>query len=49
MYRILAYKMSFTWLFPEEFWVESKEEADELAAELKNQQYSVDIEYVEEG
>ena len=46
MYKVTAYSM---WILPEEYFCESKDEADELAAELKNQQYSVDIEYIEEG
>lgn len=46
MYKITAYSF---WILPEEYWAESKEEADEIASELKNQQYSVDIEYIDEG
>lgn len=45
MYKVTAYSM---WVLPQEFWVETKEEADETALELKNQQYSVDIEYIPE-
>lgn len=46
MYKVTAYSF---WVFPEEYWVETQEDADELAAELKSRQYSVDIEYIEEG
>ncbi len=46
MYKVTSYSF---WVLPEEFWVETQEEADELATELKDKQYSVDIEYIEEG
>lgn len=46
MYKITAYSF---WILPEEYWAESQEEADEIAKELKSQQYSVDIEYIDEG
>lgn len=46
MYKVTSYSF---WVLPEEFWVETQEEADELATELKNKQHSVDIEHIEEG
>jgi len=46
MYKVTAYSF---WFLPEEYWTESKEEAEEIAIDLKNQQYSVDIEYIDEG
>lgn len=46
MYKVIAYSF---WIFPQEFWVETEDEAEELKRELKNQQYSVDIEYIDEG
>lgn len=46
MYKVTVYSF---WIIPEEYWVETKEEADELANEFKNHQYSVDIEYIDEG
>lgn len=46
MYKVTAYSF---WSLPEEFWAETKEEADEIARELKSQQYSVDIDYIDEG
>ena len=46
MYKVTAYSF---WFLPEEYWAESKEEAEEIARDLKNQQYSVDIEYIDEG
>ena len=46
MYKITAYSF---WIVPQEFWAESKEEADEVAKELKEQQYSVDVEEIYEG
>lgn len=45
MYKITVYSF---WVLPEETWAETKEEADEIALELKSQQYSVDIEYIPE-
>lgn len=46
MYKITAYSF---WVLPQEYWAESKEEADEISQELKSQQYSVDIELIDEG
>lgn len=46
MYKITAYSF---WVVPQEFLAESKEEADEVAKELKEQQYSVDVEEIYEG
>lgn len=46
MYKITAYSF---WIFPQEYWVGSEEEKDELVKELKDQQYSVDVEYIFEG
>ena len=46
MYKITAYSF---WVLPQEYWAESKEEANDIAKELKDQQYSVDIEYIDEG
>jgi len=46
MYKITAYGF---WTMPKETWVETKEEADELAKELKSLHFSVEIEYIEEG
>lgn len=45
MYKVTAYSF---WVLPTEYWTESKEEAEEIASDLKNQQYSVDIEYIPE-
>lgn len=46
MYKVTAYSF---WILPYEIWVETEDEAEELKWELKNQQYSVDIEYIDEG
>ena len=46
MWKVTAYSF---WVIPEEYFCETKEEAEELAKELKSYQYSVDIEYIEEG
>jgi hypothetical protein len=46
MYKVTAYSF---WILPTEYWTETRDEAEEIASELKNQQYSVDIEYIEEG
>lgn len=46
MYKVTAYSY---WVLPQEFWAESKEEAEEIAMELKSQQYSVYIEYIDES
>jgi len=45
MYKVIAYSF---FVSPQEYFVETEEEAKELKAELKNQQYSVDIEEIEE-
>lgn len=44
-YKVLAYSM---FVKPQEYFVETKDEAQELRDELKNQQYSVDIEEINE-
>lgn len=46
MYKITAYSF---WVLPEEYFRETLEEAQELKTELKNFQYSVDIELIDEG
>lgn len=46
MYKVTAYSM---WKFPEDYYVETEEEANELKKELKNEQYLVEIENIEEG
>lgn len=46
MYKVTAYSF---FILPQEFFVETKEEAEELKQELKDQQYSVDIEEIDEG
>jgi hypothetical protein len=46
MYKVTAYSF---FILPQEFFVETKEEAEELKRELKDQQYSVDIEEIDEG
>lgn len=46
MFRVTAYSF---WVIPEEYFCETKEEAEELARELRSFQYSVDIEPIDEG
>ena len=46
MYKVTKYSF---WVLPEDYFVETLEEAEELASDLKNQQYSVDIDYIDEG
>ena len=46
MYKVTAYSF---WVLPEDYFVETLEEAEEIAADLKNQQYSVEIDCIDEG
>jgi len=46
MYKVTAYSM---WQLPQEYWVETEQEANELKRELKDAQYLVEIESIEEG
>lgn len=46
MYKLTAWQL-FYW--PEEYWVDTKDEAEEMEKELKERHYSVDIEYIDEG
>lgn len=46
MYKVTAYSF---WVLPQEYFVETKDEADELEIDLRNAQYSVDVELMEDS
>lgn len=46
MYKVTVYRF---FIFPDEYWVESEQEAEELREEFESLTSSVDIEYIDEG